>query len=296
MSLISKDKVIVDLANAYRTASGTSEKIKIGELADKISALSGSSSDPVIMPIEITENGTYTASEGIDGYSPITVNVQGASLPEKGLVFENYDADGCPTTARLFGEWSELKGWFFDGFFREGTMLGKITQVPIPAGTQEIGSYTFRNCSSLSGTLVIPASVAKIGNNTFRSTSFTKVVFEGVVPTLYTAVFTGCTKVTLYDFSNHTGAVPTLQTRTSIAYADNCIIKVPMSLVLDWKTATNWIDLTYVVWRFPCTSVLDLPTASEEYLDIEAEIESDIYKCVETSTGIYEWKLQEVQV
>lgn len=217
-------------------------------------------------------------------------------IPEKGLVFENYDSDGYPTTARLVGEWSEFKNYFFDGFFREGSMLGKITQVPIPAGVQEIGSYAFRNCSSLSGTLVIPASVAKIGNNTFRSTSFTKVVFEGVVPTLYTAVFTGCTKVTLYDFSNHTGAVPTLQTRTSIAYADNCIIKVPQSLVLDWKTATNWVDLANVIWRFSCTNVSDLPTASEEYLDIEAEIESDIYKCVETSTGIYEWQLQEVQV
>lgn len=295
MSLISKDKVIVDLANAYRTASGTSEKVKIGELAEKISNLSGS--DPVITPIEITENGTYTASSGVDGYSPITVNVQGASLPEKGLVFENYDADGYPTTVRLVGEWSELKGYFFDGFFREGTMLGKITQVPIPAGVQEIGSYTFRNCSSLTGTLVIPASVTKLGNNTFRSTGFTKVVFEGIVSTLYTAVFTGCTKVTLYDFSNHIGAVPTLQTRTSIAYADGCIIKVPMALVLDWKTATNWVDLTYVVWRFPCTNVSNLPTASAEYSGIEAEIESNIYKCVETSTGIHEWQLQqEVQV
>lgn len=294
MSLIYKDKIIADCADGYRTASGTSEKVKIGELADKISNLSWS--NPVITPIEITENGTYTAPSGVDGYSPITVDVQGASLPEKGLVFENYDSYGRPTTARLVGEWSEFPSYFFDGFFKSGSMLEKITQVPIPAGMQEIGSYTFRNCSSLSGTLVIPASVTKLGNNTFRSTSFTKVVFEGVVSTLYTAVFTGCTNVTLYDFSNHTGAVPTLQTRTSIAHADNCIIKVPMSLVLDWKTATNWVDLTYVVWRFPCTSVLDLPTASEEYLDIEAEIESDIYKCVETSTGIYEWQLQEVQV
>ena len=30
---------------------------------------------PVIQPIEIAENGTYSAQEGVDGYSPITVNV-----------------------------------------------------------------------------------------------------------------------------------------------------------------------------------------------------------------------------
>lgn len=31
--------------------------------------------DPIIQPLEITENGTYTAPDGVDGYSPITVNV-----------------------------------------------------------------------------------------------------------------------------------------------------------------------------------------------------------------------------
>ena len=36
----------------------------------------GSVAEPVIEPLEITENGTYTAPEGVDGYSPVTVNVQ----------------------------------------------------------------------------------------------------------------------------------------------------------------------------------------------------------------------------
>lgn len=33
-------------------------------------------SDPVINPLSVTENGTYTAPSGVDGYSPVTVNVQ----------------------------------------------------------------------------------------------------------------------------------------------------------------------------------------------------------------------------
>lgn len=41
--------------------------------------------EPVIKPLEITENGTYTAPEGVDGYSPVTVNVEatggGSDLP-----------------------------------------------------------------------------------------------------------------------------------------------------------------------------------------------------------------------
>lgn len=31
--------------------------------------------DPIIEPLSVTENGTYTAPSGVDGYSPVTVNV-----------------------------------------------------------------------------------------------------------------------------------------------------------------------------------------------------------------------------
>lgn len=31
--------------------------------------------EPVIKPLEVTENGTYTAPDGVNGYSPVTVNV-----------------------------------------------------------------------------------------------------------------------------------------------------------------------------------------------------------------------------
>lgn len=36
---------------------------------------SGDVADPVIEPLAITENGTYTAPVGVDGYSPVSVNV-----------------------------------------------------------------------------------------------------------------------------------------------------------------------------------------------------------------------------
>ena len=35
----------------------------------------GGNSNPIIQPLEITENGTYSAPNGVDGYSPITVEV-----------------------------------------------------------------------------------------------------------------------------------------------------------------------------------------------------------------------------
>ena len=44
-------------------------------LKDRIMNGSGSSSEAIIESLSITENGVYTASSGVDGYSPITVNV-----------------------------------------------------------------------------------------------------------------------------------------------------------------------------------------------------------------------------
>lgn len=35
----------------------------------------GAAADPVIEPLEVTENGTYEAPAGVDGYSPVIVNV-----------------------------------------------------------------------------------------------------------------------------------------------------------------------------------------------------------------------------
>lgn len=35
----------------------------------------GTIPNAVVQPLEVTENGTYTAPDGVDGYSPVTVNV-----------------------------------------------------------------------------------------------------------------------------------------------------------------------------------------------------------------------------
>ena len=62
---------------------GTSVRLPTaGKYCDRdiVITATGSSSDPpsepVIEALEITENGTYTAPDGVDGYSPITVNVE----------------------------------------------------------------------------------------------------------------------------------------------------------------------------------------------------------------------------
>lgn len=49
-----------------------------GENGELIQFTQGEGDKPaVVQPLEVTESGTYTAPDGVDGYSPVTVNVQG---------------------------------------------------------------------------------------------------------------------------------------------------------------------------------------------------------------------------
>lgn len=93
MSVNSKMTAIADLT---RTLTGKTEKMGLDAMKSNLSsavnevdtqddliqqiktALQGKATggaDPVIEPLEVTENGTYTAPNGVDGYSPVTVNV-----------------------------------------------------------------------------------------------------------------------------------------------------------------------------------------------------------------------------
>lgn len=48
-------------------------------------------SSPVINPLSVTANGTYTPPSGVDGYAPVTVNVPSGGSAEKEVVFVDYD-------------------------------------------------------------------------------------------------------------------------------------------------------------------------------------------------------------
>ena len=81
-------KKIVDAErlNGAMTASADAIRAKTGGTADipwdmdtgfagAIGTIPTGGSDPVIQPLSVTANGTYTAPESVDGYSPVTVNV-----------------------------------------------------------------------------------------------------------------------------------------------------------------------------------------------------------------------------
>ena len=79
-----EETTLTAIGDAIRGKEGTTALVPVNDMATRITSLQ-TGSDPVIKSLEITSNGTYTATD-CDGYSPITVNV-----PQ----------DGAPTDAEL---------------------------------------------------------------------------------------------------------------------------------------------------------------------------------------------------
>ena len=122
--------------------------------------------------MEITENGTYTTPDGVDGYSPITVNVptSGGGTDTyfkeliEGTITEVYDASVTTTRTKAFDSASSL------------------AKVDLPNLTT-IGSYTFNNCESL-----------------------VSVNLPSITSAISTYCFTSCSALTQVNAPNATGA------------------------------------------------------------------------------------------
>ena len=77
---------LTGIADAIRGKNGSTDTYKPSEMAAAITAISGGG-EPVIEALSVTSNGTYTAPDGVDGYSPVTVNVpQEGGPPESAFV------------------------------------------------------------------------------------------------------------------------------------------------------------------------------------------------------------------
>ena len=72
------------MTNTERIQANNAELREAIEMAENLPDAGGEVVEAVIEPLSITENGTYEASEGIDGFSPVIVNV-----PEKEPVLQS---------------------------------------------------------------------------------------------------------------------------------------------------------------------------------------------------------------
>lgn len=77
MALINK---LNNIGDAIRAKTGGTEKLTLEQMVTEIAAIeTGGSAPAVVEALEVTENGTYTPREGVDGFNPVVVNVSSSS-------------------------------------------------------------------------------------------------------------------------------------------------------------------------------------------------------------------------
>ena len=174
---------------------------------------------PIIEPLSVTENGTYTAPKGVDGFSPIDVDVpnvipEGYIVPTGTLEITKNGTHDVTTFAKAKvaipapeGTLAEFLSWrngsylFYKQTFTEAPLLDThmITDV----------SYMFASCEKLTKVPLYDTSEVTNMTRMFDSCKvLTEVpLFDTSKVTRMLYMFTGCeklTKVPLYDTSNVT--------------------------------------------------------------------------------------------
>ena len=218
------------ICNAVRAKTGGTAKLKSSEVKQEIEGIQ-TGSTPVVQPLTVTENGTYTAPDGVDGYNPVTVNVAASGGDDGSLkaVIERtvteitlpsdltsigisafYNCTKLALTSLPDGITS-IKTWAFysctnlaltslpDGITSIDSNAfyncTKLALTSLPDGITSISSSAFYNCTKLALTS-LPAGVTSIGSNAFfRCSNLTEITFKGKPNSVHGSAFSGCTNL-----------------------------------------------------------------------------------------------------
>ena len=115
-----------------------------------------------------------------------------------------------------------------------------LAVITLPDTITKINSSAFYNCVSLVS-INLSENITSIGSNAIQlCLSLVSIVIPSGVTDINTSTFSSCYGMAIYDFTSHT-SVPTLaNTNAFTNIPSDCVIKVPASLLEEWKSATNW--------------------------------------------------------
>lgn len=141
------------LAKAAGMDVETPEPITREEMfLSKISGGGSGGGNVVIQPLTITENGTYTAEDGVDGYSPVTVEVAASG----GYDVKKFVEGGVAEA--ILPNVTKIKNYAFNSD-------SDLTFVSMP-NVLSIGQWAFSNCNNLELTS-LPSFLTSLGSNAF---------------------------------------------------------------------------------------------------------------------------------
>lgn len=183
--------------------------------------------EPVIQPLSISGNGTYTAPDDVDGYNPVTVDVLGAiEPPTLGFVPSAWDANGYITNGTLYGDKipdccfysnsskpyrfsdfvfpDRIKRIGHSAFYSCSTMRSKR----LPNSLTEIGDYAFNSCAKITISS-LPDGLVSIGTDAFWScVNITVSRLPDSVETVGSGAFYNCNKISRFTINAGLKVIP----------------------------------------------------------------------------------------
>lgn len=134
---------------------------------------------PTLITKKITANGTYAASsDNADGYSSVEVNVVSENNAKFGIV---------PTSFNV---------------------VANLTEIEVPTGIIEIGSYAFSSSSSHLAKVTLPETVTNIQQKAFENcTALTNIEIPANVNAIYANAFSGCTNLATITVHKAEGSI-----------------------------------------------------------------------------------------
>ena len=230
------------IGDAIRAKTGGTEKLTLDAMPTEIA---GIQTEPTIETLDVTSNGTYTAPDGVDGYSPITVNVpQDGSPPESAFVIS-----GNCGYRFANGGWD----WFIELYGNKITTenittasymfnYSKITELPFEINFKNGGGYCghmFTGCSKLTS---LPSIDFK--HNSYNDISL---------------LFSGCKKTT------EIGSLKNLYPSTINAIFQNCeqLRQLPEFININFSRINTYLYCNCGYMFENCHSLRNIP---EEFL------------------------------
>ena len=220
---------------------------------EKEEEVTGGGSSIDIQPLNVTENGTYTAPEGT-AYSPVEVNVASSGGGENKLA-KLVDKSITEITAADLEGATQIGDYAF-------YKCPKLKNVDISDSVTSIGPYAFYEHKGK--TININGGVVNIGQRAFYNPIAQQIIISDKVEKIDGFAFWNCTLATKIIIGKSVKSIgasafeyagvyasnlriiikaetpPTIQSNTFSDILSSAIFEVPAASVEAYKAATNW--------------------------------------------------------
>ena len=180
------------MTNTERIQAHNAELRECIEMAEKLPE-AGGVAEPVIEPLAITENGTYTAPDGVDGYSPVTVNVP---IPD-GYIVPSGTKEITENGPHDVTEYASVNVNVESGGDVARSIVNKTITAYSDNEITTVGAYAFNRCNKMKS--VNLQNATSVGQYAFHACSALTDVNLPNAETVGDNVFQNCTSLTKLD-------------------------------------------------------------------------------------------------